>query len=97
MIGDQFVSATAPSAHEALQQLDRQLNDYYNRQGISDYYCLAHKVNKTWLPHSYHTLVERMTTSGTKVLDSRCQKAVTRDFARSLFIRCGCCIKRDYA
>jgi ubiquinone/menaquinone biosynthesis C-methylase UbiE len=72
MIVDRFVSATAPSAQETLQQLSRRLDEFYNRPEINDYYRLAHSVNDSWLPNSYHVLVQLMATSGMSVLDLGC-------------------------
>src|SRR4051812_5957136 len=67
-----LVSATDPTAEDALQRLDAALAQFYNGTVVADYYRTAHAANAVWAPDSYHQIIKRKCNPGARVIDLGC-------------------------
>lgn len=70
-----YISALAEKDKDYLSKLSNELSEYYNSSITTEYYNVAHSINKIWSEDSYHSFVKKYIEEGSNVLDVGCGSA----------------------
>lgn len=82
-----LVSSTDIEVQPALQRLDTELETFYNRADIREYYAFAHGQNRVWNNDSPHALLWELCKPGDRVLDVGCGSAHAADNLKRCNVR----------